>query len=116
MNKIEKYENLIDKFKKVKPIAKREKKLNVLYNLQKELLDINERVEEWLNKDEIFFNISSKNDINLVYSIFHNKHQYTFGDERYHYYHIKINKRGLIKLEKMIKKVQSEINNLESQV
>ena len=116
MNKIEKYESLIDKFKKAKPIEKKREKLNDLYKLKRELLDIDEKVEEWLNKDKIYFNITTRNDIELVYFIFHNGEQTSLGDEWYHNYRITINKQGLRKLEKLLKKVQFKIDKLESQV
>lgn len=109
-------EKNIELFKKIKPIATLQNKLEHYQDLQKELLNIENKMKEWLKKGELTFNISSQNDIDLVYFIFRNAEQYTFGDERYHYYHINITKRGIKRLDKMIDKTNKKIETINKKI
>jgi hypothetical protein len=116
MNKEEIFKRNIRKYKEAQPKCKLLCKLDCLQSLLKDLTEIDSAMMRWLEKEETYFNIGSYVDIDLVYSIFRNKEQYTFGDERYHYYHININTRGIKKLNKMIYKTNEKISMIEKQL
>lgn len=106
---IKKYSRKLNNNKK---IQKYENKLNYYNDLKEELSSINEKMVNALNEGGTMFNISSKHNIDLVFCIFKNKKQYTFGDERYHYFHIKITKRGIKRLNKMICRIDKKLDIL----
>lgn len=116
MKSKEPFEKNIELFKKNKPIYTFQNKLEHYETLQKNLLDIEHEMREWLKKGELTFNISSRNDIDLVKFIFRNAEQYTFGDEKYHYYHINITKRGIKRLDKMIDKTNKKIETINKKI
>ena len=103
-------------FKKTVPINRLRQQQKYCNYMKANLLYIKEKMEEWLKKGELFFNISSEYDIDLVYKIFRNKDQYTFGSEPYHYFHININKRGIYKLTKMIAKNDRKLKVINQQL
>lgn len=107
---IKKYSRKLNNNKKNQ---KYENKLNDYNDLKEELSSINEEMVNALNEGRTMFNISSKHNIDLVFCIFKNKEQYTFGYERYHYYHIRITKRGIKRLNKMICRIDKKLDILK---
>lgn len=106
------YTGDFDKLKEFRKTLKENKiieKQNKLIELNKDLLYIQNLVDEALKDKWTLFNVSTADNVGLAYKIFKKGRQYTFGAEPWHWHHIYISKLGLLKLERMIKKTRKKL-------